>query len=934
MHKISSNTKGLTKTSVAAITLLIALTITLSPIVGAIPFKAVKPATSNGPVAPTLKLYYPYVIVDNNYEVRDLSVSNPEGNPSITEIDVSIPVTASVDAAYTPYISGFTPWAINFETGIGPWTQTVVAISPGYPILATGATGDIGLRFVTENWETTTGVVDVYQFTVQTFFSTGQSTTQKVSIYEGIADSTTVEVWDASSASWTTSTQVMAGQTVKCLAYAYSSWYFDTPDAGVPLLALCLSDIGVPPSSVTPVNLKTNATGYAAFTVKATDASENVGNYYVYADADNTTTAPLNWDILSGYAYGFGYGYWNYLYGPFDYLYTSFSRIWVDPDYSHPTVEVLTDQDSAVSPTITYLTTTTYMNVTLVDEYGNSIPVVYDCDAYLTAVPIVGPIGYLNTGYAEIYSGYQSTAPFWTIYYTPYWTYGSCAKIKVEVDNYFNPYTDTYSTLYGSSKELFTSLEDYSALSLNLDTYIFSSADLNYGYVMAGDYTTITLMLPTMQQGVPVTFYVYPIEPTTGYNGHFSIVHAVTNYLGIATTEFYVDTNATDHVAEVNVTLAAPLSSNPQNICSGLSTYCYPIVTIPGPVTKLLVFTYESPYTYESYTNPPQGTLSTTGPGGTLYVDVVLSDAYNNPTTVLYNTQVNLKCSLGTLSVTNAIIDYNYYGLWDSIIAPIFTAPMVTTTSTVTISATTPQQGIAGGSTSVIVYSYTPYVKIYNASGTSVQSSTLPLTTTIMGSATVSPAQPTGTFIATVMYSLDGGTYVTALITGQSDNTYNFSFSVSLNTYGTHTIRVNATDSGGYTGVLSSPWTITVQNTTVIWSITGQQTLNSTGLPQSSFVLGATVLVSATVTNAWTTSQSALIVVQVTDPRGTVLYPQYVTVTLASGQPIAPSLSFVIPTTGYSTGTWTAKIMVLTTWPAQGGVSIATPVTVAFTVTP
>ncbi len=114
---------------------------------------------------------------------------------------------------------------------------------------------------------------------------------------------------------------------------------------------------------------------------------------------------------------------------------------------------------------------------------------------------------------------------------------------------------------------------------------------------------------------------------------------------------------------------------------------------------------------------------------------------------------------------------------------------------------------------------------------------------------------------------------------------------------------------------------------------TGEEMLDSTGAPATSFALGATVLASAEVTNAGTQSQTMLIIAQLKDPELRVIAPMYILITLTSGQSVTPSISFPIPTTGYDAGTWTATIMVFDAWPAQNGVPIGTATTISFTVT-
>lgn len=114
--------------------------------------------------------------------------------------------------------------------------------------------------------------------------------------------------------------------------------------------------------------------------------------------------------------------------------------------------------------------------------------------------------------------------------------------------------------------------------------------------------------------------------------------------------------------------------------------------------------------------------------------------------------------------------------------------------------------------------------------------------------------------------------------------------------------------------------------------VSGEETLDSTGAPKTNFTLGETVLVSAKVSNIGIESQPMLIVVQLTDPMLRALAPNFVSVTLPPGLSITPSMSFTMPLTGYSTGTWTATILVFDKWPALSGVPIGLPVIITFTI--
>lgn len=115
---------------------------------------------------------------------------------------------------------------------------------------------------------------------------------------------------------------------------------------------------------------------------------------------------------------------------------------------------------------------------------------------------------------------------------------------------------------------------------------------------------------------------------------------------------------------------------------------------------------------------------------------------------------------------------------------------------------------------------------------------------------------------------------------------------------------------------------------------TNQESLDSLGSPKTDFVLGELVLAYAKVTNGGNEIRSMLVVFQWTDPQLTVLPPSYTIITdLAPGASSESAQSALLPTTGYATGTWTAEVYVLTTWIAQGGVVIGTPVYITIEVT-
>ncbi|MEM3736859.1 MAG: hypothetical protein QXJ75_02030 [Candidatus Bathyarchaeia archaeon] len=112
---------------------------------------------------------------------------------------------------------------------------------------------------------------------------------------------------------------------------------------------------------------------------------------------------------------------------------------------------------------------------------------------------------------------------------------------------------------------------------------------------------------------------------------------------------------------------------------------------------------------------------------------------------------------------------------------------------------------------------------------------------------------------------------------------------------------------------------------------TGTTTKDSTGVEKTAFTAGETALLSATVKNAASTSQTFLIAIQVMAPDGTAYPTDYVQTTLAAGQEFTFSPSFILPADA-QTGTWTFEVSVFDNFPALGGVAVADPVTQTFTV--
>jgi hypothetical protein len=561
-------------------------------------------------------------------------------------------------------------------------------------------------------------------------------------------------------------------------------------------------------------------------------------------------------------------------------------------------VKVYTQYDPEGEYAVNYLVDSTVeVWAAVTDKYGN--PVTMDVDD--VTVTFTAPKGSWAGGHGS------NTAPIpqrasesGHVNYVPASTYGTSVTISAKVEVPSETYKGTY---IGYSPELITSC-------FAQDFWI----TIDKSSVKAGEYATITVQLNYLQKGVPVKFSV----TEEGYGGSFVPSTAYTDSSGKVEVKFYVNTTA-ESVTTVKVTVSKPLTEDPDNV---LECESDEIETIPGDPVLLVVKTYE-----DSSYNTPKAVVK---PKGTLYVVVSLRDAYGN---VAENTfeaviQINLAVDFGSLSTTTAYIAPGFSATGGMLI--LYTAPA--TSGIATITASSPQAGLASGSCKVTVAGPEPIVTITSPAKDLKIASNKTVSMNIAGYAEVSPAQPTGTSIILFEYSLDGAENVTAPRVKLEAGKYYFNFTVSLEPNATHAVTVYAHDSSGKVGFATRSIEVTLAPIYPA-TVSKAKSLDAAGSPKTSFHLGETVIVSANISNVDTVSHSMLIAVQVKDPDGTVLPTQYVIVTLAPGQSIAPALSSIIPSSGYRAGTWNVKIMVLSNWPAQGGVSIAEPVEITFTVT-
>jgi PGF-pre-PGF domain-containing protein len=149
-----------------------------------------------------------------------------------------------------------------------------------------------------------------------------------------------------------------------------------------------------------------------------------------------------------------------------------------------------------------------------------------------------------------------------------------------------------------------------------------------------------------------------------------------------------------------------------------------------------------------------------------------------------------------------------------------------------------------------------------------------------------------------------------------ANETLALTFTVVNEVAGTHTVRVDT---------LIRSFTILPSQVTAI------ETLDIKEAPKTVFAPGETLLPSTTVKNVASANATYVVAVQVFAPDLTTLPSQYIEVTLVPGQQFAFAPSVVLPSDA-SEGVWSYEVSVFSTFPAQGGVAKAEPVTQTFTV--
>jgi hypothetical protein len=336
------------------------------------------------------------------------------------------------------------------------------------------------------------------------------------------------------------------------------------------------------------------------------------------------------------------------------------------------------------------------------------------------------------------------------------------------------------------------------------------------------------------QSGVPVKIEVCVhsacAATSAGYAGTFSnglsTISGVTNSSGSFGSVFTISTKLGAEV-ELNASISRPQNgANPQSFYSALST---PITTGPGVAAALAV--------YAVFLNG-QGT-GNSGPatsfatsGATLYIDVVLTDAYGN---VVTNTspqqvQVNLAASGvsggGLLGVTQTYFSAGSSSTNDTAqgsFGPVaWTLPATLGASTVTASAVIAGKAVTG-STTVTTISPIPTINVKSPLPVAgVIYSSTPFVT-FSGKANASLGYPSTVTITSIGYKVNSGHWTASSVA--AGNKIVWSVPVTLAT-GLSTIQFNATDSKSNVG-LTSVYTVLVDS--VAPTVTFAGTTSNTG---------------------------------------------------------------------------------------------------------
>ena len=335
--------------------------------------------------------------------------------------------------------------------------------------------------------------------------------------------------------------------------------------------------------------------------------------------------------------------------------------------------------------------------------------------------------------------------------------------------------------------------------------------------VPAGSSVTVSALLGTVQQGVPVTLYLdhaTSYETTAGakdysesavFSGGSQKISMASSATGTVSSTFAVDTVMGAHAFFLTAIAQPTNAAGPNNVLANSTDFATPAITVAGvPASFAISACFVATLTPTTCT-AASGNLvgSHAAAGATVYVDVSISDAYGNPATNPgpNQIQINLVAPGSTLSVTNAYITTANPDTYVSLGWVAWTFPATVGTA-VTLTASGVLSGVSKSTTDTITtVSPNPTISVTSPKPLNGYIYSGSTSVVFSGQANVSSGYATTVTIASVGYKVDSNPWQSAIVSSANKIVFSVAASMSV---GLHAIVFNATDSKGNTVVSSS----------------------------------------------------------------------------------------------------------------------------------
>ncbi|MDG6931742.1 MAG: hypothetical protein JRN26_06545 [Nitrososphaerota archaeon] len=778
---------------------------------------------------------------------------NPVSGGSITSISVNIPKSIASAVSSTVTVTGI-PSGVPYTAvvyGNGPWT-IVISGTSGAIILPAGASITVEYSFTPVSSLPSAGTVGAVTATSVTYSNGNTYSLASPELYVTAASGYTIT---PPSSSFEAGTNGLFSVEATAPSGVTVSW--------VPVYLYVPIPSSAPSSAMVtyPEVLNVSSTQATSFDVNATYASP-----YTITASGSSSGSSATGEISSSSA--------------------SFTVIAGTP------TQVMVSLSSDVSGYSTDYATSpvTVTSISLADAFGN--PVTIPSGSKITLSTSAGT---LETG-GSLTWGSPSGASYGTqlsatltssassvsgpVLYPPV-SYGSSSQLSASITV---PTSSSYAGTYsGTSNVVITSTNAYmgptvlTTLPAKAGQSINVQVQLTFPSLVSGSAKTVD------QSNVPVSFLV-STSSTAPYSApsHATPVSEVvnTNSSGYATFTF-TETSTSESPVYVWVSIPQPETGAATHmLASNVSTSGITITA--GSPSALKIITTPSKYVAIN---------------GTASVNVELTDAYGNLATVPSTSgaiQITLSASAGTLSATTVYITAGESSTSVSGYAVTYTAPASAVTVTLTASAT----GLTSATKTLDVISKYPMLGVTSpANGKVVTTQNI----TVSAWAAPSPAAPTGTYITTFMYSLNGAANKSVAITSTNSSGYDFySFPVTLAS-GLNTIKLYATDSQG----LTSEYTVTYTLSTVP-PTPAQTIIFPTSAPPMQATVAGYHVINVTMYNNVSTTLTAIPVVVLSNS-------QYSWVAIGNPTSISPGSTVIslVSVQNIPAGTYTAKVFIV-----------------------